>query len=362
MRRMLVLVFVLLLAIHVGGCGGGGGGSGGKNGDLGGNTQDTTSPRVSFTSPINNTTGVLSNTTITLTFNEDMNASTINENTFTISGVSGSVTYNNKVATFTPTSVLDDGTTYTATITSDAEDLAGNSAISYSWSFTTYQLVQSGLYDDFEGDEIDENKWDLDDLENGYVSLEKITSDPNSSQYLVMTSDEEEISRIVLTKPRGIDIQDYGTFGATFMLSSDSEAETVGIGTDYHGPRGNGASFYWSIGINRWEGGYVEIYGQVKDKSTSFHEEVHFPAVLDKEYELKTTAEIINNIQIRVHFLVDNESIGYIDVPEDISLTLINDKADDTSAPGKRARLIAIGGSEGLKTGTVDNVIATYEN
>jgi Tol biopolymer transport system component len=98
-------------------------------------------PNVDSTSPANNAKGVGVGTTITATFSKPMNGSTIDTNTFTLdNGVTGTVSYdaNNTTARFTPTSKLAYDTTYTATITTAAEDLAGNPMqTDYTWSFTT---------------------------------------------------------------------------------------------------------------------------------------------------------------------------------------------------------------------------------
>ena len=107
-------------------------------------TPDTTRPTVTSTSPSNNATNVPVTTTITATFSEAMDSSTINTSSFTLkkgtTSVSGSVTYDfstNK-ATFTPSSNLSYSTTYTATITTGVKDSAGNAmASNYTWSFTT---------------------------------------------------------------------------------------------------------------------------------------------------------------------------------------------------------------------------------
>jgi hypothetical protein len=77
---------------------------------------------------------------ITATFNEAMNPVTINITTFTVTGVTGAVTLDGtgKIAAFTPSANLALNTTYTATITTGAQDLAGNAlAANYVWSFTT---------------------------------------------------------------------------------------------------------------------------------------------------------------------------------------------------------------------------------
>src|SRR3990170_1075687 len=71
-----------------------------------------------------------------------MNSSTINTSTFTLSSsgssVSGTVSYSNKTATFTPSGNLSYSITYTAKITTGVKDIGGNAMSSnYTWSFTT---------------------------------------------------------------------------------------------------------------------------------------------------------------------------------------------------------------------------------
>src|SRR5688572_31281296 len=64
-------------------------------------------PEVISTDPVNLATGVGLNQTVTATFNEAMNPSTINATTFTIhqgtTAIAGSVTYTGLSATFSPT-------------------------------------------------------------------------------------------------------------------------------------------------------------------------------------------------------------------------------------------------------------------
>ena len=105
-------------------------------------TQDTTAPTVSFTDPVNATNGVALNQKIAVTFSEAMDPFTINTTTFTLkqgtTPVAGTVTYAGATAIFTQASDLAPLTTYTATITTGAKDLAGNPLLhNFAWSFTT---------------------------------------------------------------------------------------------------------------------------------------------------------------------------------------------------------------------------------
>jgi hypothetical protein len=102
-------------------------------------------PTVISVAPPNGATGICPNSLVTATFSEAMKSSTINTTTFKLTGpgltpVTGVVTYvaSSNVATFTPTNPLALSTAYTATITTGAQDLAGDPlASNYVWTFTT---------------------------------------------------------------------------------------------------------------------------------------------------------------------------------------------------------------------------------
>jgi hypothetical protein len=103
---------------------------------------DTTPPTVSSTVPANAATGVTINSAMTATFSEAMDVLTITNTTFTLkqgaTPIPGGVTYVDFTGTFRPDANLAPNTTYTATITTGAKDLAGNAlASNYVWSFTT---------------------------------------------------------------------------------------------------------------------------------------------------------------------------------------------------------------------------------
>jgi hypothetical protein len=99
-------------------------------------------PTSTSTDPGQNVTGVPRNQAIAFTFSETMDPSTINTSTFTLmhgtTAVPGEVTYSGTTATFKPTNVLAASTLYTATMTTGAKTLTGNSLASNAvWSFTT---------------------------------------------------------------------------------------------------------------------------------------------------------------------------------------------------------------------------------
>lgn len=106
---------------------------------------------VSSTTPVGGASGALISSPVFATFNETVDASTVNASTFTLTGpsgpVTGTVTYNNATnsAVFTPLESLAYAATYTATVTAGIKDLSGNPlASNYSWSFTTASNIGGG--------------------------------------------------------------------------------------------------------------------------------------------------------------------------------------------------------------------------
>jgi hypothetical protein len=120
---------------------------------------DTTRPSVAFTVPATSspgpTAGVATNSAISAVFTEDMAPASISGSTFTLTcaapcaAPASSISYvvGNRTAQLTPAVALAASTTYVATITTGATDLAGNAlagnqaalpaASNYIWSFTT---------------------------------------------------------------------------------------------------------------------------------------------------------------------------------------------------------------------------------
>jgi hypothetical protein len=115
-------------------CGSGGGG-------------DTTPPTITATSPANGASGVSVSVSPSASFSEAMDPASLTSSTFTLlkqgqtTPVSASVSYASQVATLDPSSDLEPGTSYTATVkggSAGAKDVAGNAlAADVSWSFTT---------------------------------------------------------------------------------------------------------------------------------------------------------------------------------------------------------------------------------
>ncbi|NNM51006.1 MAG: DUF3494 domain-containing protein, partial [Pseudomonadales bacterium] len=126
-------------------------------------TVRVTRPSVTVTVPVTTspgpTTGVPTNTAITAVFSTSMDPVTIDASSFTLTcaapcvSPTGTVSYTvgSNTAVFLPTAALTAGSTYTATITTAATDLAGNAlggnpallpaASNYVWTFTTAAAI-----------------------------------------------------------------------------------------------------------------------------------------------------------------------------------------------------------------------------
>lgn len=113
-----------------------------------GASPDTVDPTVTSTIPADGATDVPLDQTVSATFSEVMNYATITTGNFLLTwsggSVVGTVTYvydsinNVTQATFVPQANLLNNTLYTATITTEAQDLAGNPlAADKVWQFTT---------------------------------------------------------------------------------------------------------------------------------------------------------------------------------------------------------------------------------
>ena len=141
MRKSITFsILALLLVGFLAGCGG-----------PAGEEADVTAPTVSLTSPLDAAIGVTRSGNITATFNEAMSATTLTDASFTLAAgataVAGIVSMDSgsTVATFDPTVDLVSNTLYTATITTNAQDAAGNAlAADYVWTFTTGTVVVLG--------------------------------------------------------------------------------------------------------------------------------------------------------------------------------------------------------------------------
>jgi Ice-binding-like/Bacterial Ig-like domain len=119
-----------------------------------GTTTKTSAPTIISTIPVNGATAVPINQRVSATFSTAMNPATITGTTFTLTGpgatpVAGTVTYaaGSNTAIFMPATNLAPSTKFTATVTTGAQDLAGNAlapgAVPNPWTFTTGTTANS---------------------------------------------------------------------------------------------------------------------------------------------------------------------------------------------------------------------------
>lgn len=88
---------------------------------------DTTGPTIISRSPVASGTFVPIAATVSVTFSEAVDCTTVTSGSFTVSGgVTGAVTCDGVVALFTPSANLAYSTTYTVTLTPAVKDIAGN--------------------------------------------------------------------------------------------------------------------------------------------------------------------------------------------------------------------------------------------
>ncbi|MEM0449175.1 MAG: fibronectin type III domain-containing protein [Methanomassiliicoccales archaeon] len=103
---------------------------------------DTTKPTILSCTPVNGATGISIGSTVTLTFSEDMNKTSVEEVfALTLAGskVSGKFSWaSGSAMIFTPASTLSYSSTYTVNVGTGAKDLAGNGlAATFTSQFTT---------------------------------------------------------------------------------------------------------------------------------------------------------------------------------------------------------------------------------
>ena len=127
---------------------------------------DVTAPTVSSHYPGSGGTGILRNTTISITFSEYVVTASVNATSCSIveSGattpVPSTLTYDAALyrSTLIPNNALKQNTSYTVTVTTDIEDLAGlHMASNFTWSFTTGETT--GDYLIWDDRNWDENFW-----------------------------------------------------------------------------------------------------------------------------------------------------------------------------------------------------------
>jgi hypothetical protein len=98
-------------------------------------------PEVTNFTPAQGATSIPLDQIITVTFNEPVDAASVNQASFTLTGtsqVAGVITYSGTIATFTPSALLSPNTTYSARISRAVKDATGNALQKETiWTFST---------------------------------------------------------------------------------------------------------------------------------------------------------------------------------------------------------------------------------
>jgi len=108
---------------------------------------DTDPPTISYTDPPDKDNSVSINTDIVVIFSENMDENSITLSSFVLrdsknNAIPGTIVVSGSRATFSPATALVYEKSYTATVTTDVTDLAGNHLASeYSFGFTTVEYV-----------------------------------------------------------------------------------------------------------------------------------------------------------------------------------------------------------------------------
>lgn len=117
---------------------------------------DITPPTIISTVPASGASGISIQPTLSATFSEPLNASTVSPSSFSLvqsfcelgCDVPVSIGYSDSTATITPSAPLSLNTSYTATFSTAVADLAGNPMTSnYTWSFQTLADTQPPQFD-----------------------------------------------------------------------------------------------------------------------------------------------------------------------------------------------------------------------
>ena len=116
---------------------------------------DITGPEAIWVHPRAGASNVTVRTSVVVEFNELLDPFTVNNSTFSVVGVNGTVRYDpyEKKAFFIPFAPLDYATNYTASVTTGMRDLSGNALKSgRTWTFTTIEDAP-----DSDGDGVNDN-------------------------------------------------------------------------------------------------------------------------------------------------------------------------------------------------------------
>ena len=309
-------------------------------------TVDTTKPTVKDTYPQNAGTNINITDNIRAEFSEKMNGSTLNTNSFFLnissnsSPISGNVTYDSSTmtATFNPDEYLNYNMGYTATVTTDVTDLAGNSLNeTKTWIFTAELEETSNHPPTAKNDSVNPTSGVTPFTFYFYVTFTDDDNDTLESEYLYINDEkfemEEDDSSDQVTSD-GKDyvfnrtISDVGTYKYYFEASDGNDTvetdekefvvnsktyssgnriwvEDAGMSDTYTWDPQSFSGFYYDLDNDRGKETltFKNIDGSLKSGEIIYETS---PISIDFEQDIWETYEVIG-------FMADRYFAGYTD-------------------------------------------------
>jgi len=191
----------------------------------GGDATDKRVPTVIATQPAEGTTGVLNNSVLSITFNVDMDPSTLTDTNFTVAGskpVSGTLEYDavTRTATFIPVVPLEPGIDHTITLTTGITDVDGYALASvFVLRFTTETFIQR-------------------------LSVDSVGLEANSNSINPAISDD---GRYVVFLSHATNLVSGDTNASTDIFKHDTQTgTTIRVSVDSNGSEADGNSDFFS--------------------------------------------------------------------------------------------------------------------
>lgn len=186
-------------------------------------------PTVTSTVPVNGATNVPVSQILAATFSNAMNATTINASTFSVTAagqaVAGTVAYSTagNTATFTPAASLPTATTLVATITTGAQDTAGEAlAANYTWTFTTVAAPVAPIAPTV----ISTNPLNL-------ATGVALATDPSATFSTPMNPATISATTFTLQAPGAVAVTGVVTYNATTSAATFTPSAALAYGTTY---------------------------------------------------------------------------------------------------------------------------------
>jgi hypothetical protein len=258
LRRVVVLASILGVAAVLGSCF---------------RTADQLPPEVVATEPADGATDVSPDTVLSATFSEPVEPTSVGPESFVVETaadqVSGSVSCDDMVATFTPDEPFGVADTVTATITTGVHDPAGNVLVEpYGWSFTTADREWgTAVYLDDTSDSCD------------YVSGAAAGDGMAAATWLQGTGD--------------VAVCTHTPAGWTAPLVVDSGGGDIGVSRVAVNAAGKAA-----IAWIQSDGAYDQVYASVYDGVSSWTAEEHLSTGGSHTYEARLAMDSSGNVVV----------------------------------------------------------------